>query len=38
MKGPLLFEFRNSRFEVWRIALELALEWWPHPLEPDRVS
>jgi len=34
----LVVSVQYSRFEVWRIALELALEWRPHPLEPDRVS
>jgi hypothetical protein len=38
---PLFFPFlllQNSRFEVGRIALELVLQRWPHPLEPDNVT
>ena len=37
-KDPSFSLFQNSRFEVWGIALELALQWWPRPLEPDWVS
>jgi len=37
-KDPSFSLFQNSRFEVWGIALELALQWWPRPLEPDWVT
>lgn len=37
-KVTLVVSVQNSRFEVYRIALELALQWRPHPFEPDRMS